>query len=180
MYDWIGFLAPHFKKLPGIKKGHHFYLTHTYPGEVFVKERANQSIPKQHRLLTAELTDGSFPTVITPSGLSPHRQWYLYEKIREVNTHEWACEKTTTHTYTHAHATHTHTYMRAHTHTHTHACTHTHTHTLVAADLTVAEILYIQCHCLLLYSFAQMLTRITPVPSRQSLSPPAEPPHLNH
>ena len=166
MYDWIGFLAPHFKKLPGIKKGHHFYLNSTYPGEVFVKERANQSTPRQHKLLTAELMDGSFPTAISPSGLSPQRQWYLYEKIREVNTLKCVCEdtrtctrtrtRTRTHTHTHKHThTHTHrrTHMYTHTHTHTqtdiHTCmqTNTHTHTLVAADLTATEILYIQGCC---------------------------------
>ena len=51
----IGFLAPYFKKLQGIKKGHHFTIKSANPGDVFVKDRADQTIAKKHSLLKSVL-----------------------------------------------------------------------------------------------------------------------------
>lgn len=37
-HDWTGFLAPHMKKIPGIKQFHHFRMSASSPGDVFVRE----------------------------------------------------------------------------------------------------------------------------------------------
>ena len=34
-YDWTGFLAPHMKKIVGIKNFHHFRMSSSSPGDVF-------------------------------------------------------------------------------------------------------------------------------------------------
>ena len=83
-FDWVGFLAPFFKKLPGIKKGHHFMMDSAHPGDVFIKDRADETAARKHSLLRVEGSIDGFPEVIKPAGLSSARQWYLYEKIREV------------------------------------------------------------------------------------------------
>ena len=83
-YDWTGFLTPYFKKLPGIKKGHHFIMKSSHPGEVMVKDRADQTVARKYSLLREDSTLAGFPEVIEPAGLSPARQWYLHDKIREV------------------------------------------------------------------------------------------------
>ena len=38
VYDWVSFLGQYFKKLPGIKKFHHFTLSKKSPGRVSYKE----------------------------------------------------------------------------------------------------------------------------------------------
>ena len=45
VYDWSTFLGQYFKKLPNIKKFHHFYFSRENPGVVFYKEFA--SSPEQ-------------------------------------------------------------------------------------------------------------------------------------
>ena len=58
-----------------------------HPEAVFIRDRADETVAKRHSLLRVEDTcsiDG-FPEVIKPAGLSSARQWYLCEKIREVN-----------------------------------------------------------------------------------------------
>ena len=84
-YDWVSFFASRFKKLPNIKKGHHFKFSSTHPGMVYVKERIDDTSEKQHNLLKdgASFSASELPDVITPAGLSAQRQWYLYDKIRE-------------------------------------------------------------------------------------------------
>ena len=37
MYDWTPFLAPHFKKIPGMKQYHHFEITSDMPGVLRLK-----------------------------------------------------------------------------------------------------------------------------------------------
>ena len=84
-FDWVSFLAPVFKKLPGIKKLHHFRFNSSQPGVVFIKTHCDQP-EKQHTLLKKNgpvVTVDDFPCRITPSGLSTERQWYLHDKIRE-------------------------------------------------------------------------------------------------
>ena len=83
---WVSFFAPRFKKLPNIKKGHHFRFSFSHVGVVYTKERTDDTIEVQHNLLKegASFDDPSeLPSVIAPAGLSAQRQWYLYEKIRE-------------------------------------------------------------------------------------------------
>ncbi len=83
-YDWIGFLVPHFRKLIGIKKGHHFRVHSSQPGVVFMKQRADEATEVEHSLLKEGFDPGEFPEIIEPDGLSAQRQWYLHDKIREV------------------------------------------------------------------------------------------------
>ena len=85
-YDWVSFFASRFKKLPNIKKGHHFRFSSSHVGVVYTKKRTDDTIEVQHNLLKegASFDDPSeLSSVITPAGLSAQRQWYLYEKIQE-------------------------------------------------------------------------------------------------
>ena len=56
----------------------------SHPGEVLVKDRADQTVARKHSLLREGSTVNGFSEVIEPAGLSPARQWYLHDKIREV------------------------------------------------------------------------------------------------
>ena len=38
VYDWVTFLEPYFKNIPGISKFHHFRLTKEHPGVVFCRK----------------------------------------------------------------------------------------------------------------------------------------------
>ena len=49
-YDWKSFLPTWFKKLPNLKKYHHFRMSSLEPGVVFTKERADGS-EKSHSIL---------------------------------------------------------------------------------------------------------------------------------
>ena len=42
MYDWTPFLAPHFKKIPGMKQYHHFEITSDMPGVLRLKMFADR------------------------------------------------------------------------------------------------------------------------------------------
>ena len=82
-YDWTSFFAPHFKKIVGIKKYHHFRMSSSQPGVVFLKEHSDTpevklSLLKQSWTPTKE----ELPNVVPPKGLSAERQWYLYDQIR--------------------------------------------------------------------------------------------------
>ena len=83
--DWVSFLAPVFKKLPGIKKLHHFRFNSSEPGVVYTRTHCDQAEKKRTLLKKdgPEVTEEDFPCRITPSGLSQERQWYLHDKIRE-------------------------------------------------------------------------------------------------
>ena len=81
--DWTDFFATKMKKIQGIKKLHHFCVTSSSPGHVFVKERsdtAERDIDLLKELWTPD--EDAKPDVIPPKGLSHNRQWYLYEQIR--------------------------------------------------------------------------------------------------
>ncbi len=85
-YDWVTFFAPHFRKMPGIKKGRHLTFSSSRPGVVYTRESADTVTEAHHNLLKEGATfddHSELPDVITPVGLSAQRQWYLYEKIRE-------------------------------------------------------------------------------------------------
>ncbi len=85
--DWSNWLSKYFKKLPHITDYYHFQIDSSKPGEVVVKE--NLDAPEEHHMLLK----GKFPYHATkfprlpgklkPKGLTPDREWYLYEKIRE-------------------------------------------------------------------------------------------------
>ena len=83
MYNWATFFDRGTTKVPGIKRCQHFHFSSEHLGKVFVKasqaadEQEHSILKKHHNLLE------TFPATITPAGLSPERQLYLYEKIRE-------------------------------------------------------------------------------------------------
>ena len=80
--DWTDFFATKLKKIQGIKKLHHFRFTSS-PGHVCVKERSD-TVERDIDLLKEPWTPDADtkPDVVPPKGLSPDRQWYLYEHIR--------------------------------------------------------------------------------------------------
>ena len=84
VYDWASYLGERLQKLPGIKSLHHLRFSKDHPGHVFVKERSD-SPEIVHDLLkdvwSPAATD--LPQRVTPSRLTPTRQMYLYQKIRE-------------------------------------------------------------------------------------------------
>lgn len=83
---WSKWLERYFKKLPGISSYQHFSMNADNPGEVTVKCHADA--PSQtYQLLKgnvkcSDLIKSEQPREVTPEGLSPKRQWYLYDNIR--------------------------------------------------------------------------------------------------
>lgn len=99
IYDWSTFLAPHYKKVTGIKKFHHFRFSSSSPGTVFIKEYADsdeEALVIQRHDWIRDTRD--LPPIITPKGLSEERQWYLYESIRQfcLNNKDITCPLPTT------------------------------------------------------------------------------------
>ena len=83
---WKAFLERYFKKIPNLTRYHHFRLTSSEPGAVFVREFPSSSeirlnIVKDKSQIQELLS--SEPDLITPPGLSPERAWYLYENVRQ-------------------------------------------------------------------------------------------------
>ena len=91
-YNWSAHFEEHTIKtaLKGIKQMQHFRFTYNSPGSVFV--RKSKSDPeKEIKMLSDPFWRPSYnelPDVIIPPGLSPERQWYLYDKIREFCSEE--------------------------------------------------------------------------------------------
>lgn len=85
---WGKWLEKYFRKLPGITNYHHFSMDSGNPGIVTAR-RYVDSESETFELLkkTADYSvlsdDSRLPKEVTPAGLSPERQWYLYDKIRE-------------------------------------------------------------------------------------------------
>ena len=79
-YNWLSFFAPQFKKVTRIKQ---YQITLTHPGVVVCKDYSDSPctpITSLKQPWTPKSTE--LPPVITPSGLSPEREWYLFDKIR--------------------------------------------------------------------------------------------------
>lgn len=91
-YDWSAYLSSFFRPLPGILQYHHFRFDATTPGIVFSKEYEHTA-EVQYKLTldnSANLALNQLPGTITPSGMSPERQRYLFEKIRPFCSAEGA------------------------------------------------------------------------------------------
>ena len=84
-YDWQEYFATYCTKVPGIKKLHHIRFDAAHPGYIFVKEKSGSTEEKKCILKdkTWLPTAEQLPPVLSPSGLSLQRQWYLYDRIRE-------------------------------------------------------------------------------------------------
>ena len=85
VYDWVSFLEPYFKKIPNIKKYHHFRFSKATPGMAFCKELVTS--PEQPFMLMkdqANLPPSSvLPPMIRPDGLSQEHKNYLFREIRQ-------------------------------------------------------------------------------------------------
>ena len=85
VYDWSTFLGQYFKKLPNIKKFHHFRFSKDEPGVVYCREFL--SSPEEAFFLLRNgvaIPPGSvLPQKINPEGLSEERRNYLYREIRQ-------------------------------------------------------------------------------------------------
>lgn len=70
-HDWTGFLAPHMKKIAGIKKFHHFRMSSSSPGDVFVWE-CSQSDEEKITILKQPWTPDidEMPSLLSPCGLA--------------------------------------------------------------------------------------------------------------
>ena len=82
--DWVGFLAPHFRRILNIKRQHHFNISRESTGYVTLKEYSDNEEVK-FKLLKDDRSPSAtdLPPVITPPGLSAERQWYLHDSIRD-------------------------------------------------------------------------------------------------
>ena len=60
-------------------------VSSTNPDELLVKEAEDEPLIKLNIIRnSSELPDlGCMPSLVTPCGLTPEKQWYLFEKIRE-------------------------------------------------------------------------------------------------
>jgi hypothetical protein len=83
-YGWTEFLINYFNTVPQIKKQHHFILSRDNIGYVEVKTAVNEGT--QLINLTKKghgISYLTFPKEIIPKGITPERQWYLYEEVRQ-------------------------------------------------------------------------------------------------
>ena len=87
IYDWTSFLAPHFKRIPGMKQYHHFEISSDMPGVLKLKLFAD-STQASLTLLCDNWAPSAddLPSAIPPPGLSVERQQYLYHSIRPYCT----------------------------------------------------------------------------------------------
>ena len=88
-YNWLSFFAPHIKKVSSIKQYHQFHFSSSLPSSVMCKEYSNNpgttfKIQKQASFCYQHAM---------PSGLSPERDWYLYDKIQPYCNEEF-CDTT--------------------------------------------------------------------------------------
>ncbi|XP_050401008.1 uncharacterized protein LOC126817880 [Patella vulgata] len=95
IYDWQAFFNPFFRKMPGIKKYHHFRFDSNHPGMVFRKLYADSEEEIFNLIIDSSVVPhNEKPDIIPPPGLSAERQLYLYQKIREfcrVETRDISC-----------------------------------------------------------------------------------------
>lgn len=80
-YEWDKFLRSYFKSLPQITSYHHFLIDVT---GIQCKAFAQSSTSTHHNLVLRPLDCNILPPVITPVGLTPQRQQYLYQQVRSL------------------------------------------------------------------------------------------------
>ena len=84
VYDWVTFLGPYFKKIPGISKFHHFRLTKEHPGVVFCRKLLSSEEIEFQILKDPNVRPPiQLPQQILPLGLDNDRKRYLFREIRE-------------------------------------------------------------------------------------------------
>ena len=80
-YDWVGFLTPFYKKIPGLKKYHHFIFDDS--PKVTVKLDSSDPGCKVAMYDVRPVFPAELPNIIPAPGLPNKRQWNLYKDIRE-------------------------------------------------------------------------------------------------
>lgn len=84
VYDWVTFLEPYFKKIPGISKFHHFHLNKEHPGVVFCRKLLSSEEIEFQILKDPNVRPPiQLPQQILPLGLDDDRKRYLFREIRE-------------------------------------------------------------------------------------------------
>ena len=92
--DWSKYCHENFKPLPGLKKYHHFRMTSSAPGVVYVREYASEEEVEVNILKKKSKVIGTFPEKLKLNGLDPLWQWYLYQEIGHLCANsENACPK---------------------------------------------------------------------------------------
>ena len=87
VYNWSAFLAPHFRKVPGLKQYHHLTIRCEASGTVLLKMTADCGEEKLPLLRDGWVPCArDLPAVIPPPGLSRERQQYLHDHIRDYCT----------------------------------------------------------------------------------------------
>ena len=87
IYDWAGYLKPHFCKIVLIKSYQHFTVTSNQKGYVMMKHSADGEVTKFNMLKDNRAPhQNELPAVVPPPGLSLKRQWYLFDSIRQFCT----------------------------------------------------------------------------------------------
>ena len=86
-FKWAEFLSSFLKRVPHIKRLHHFQFTSEDLGTVTVKRSCDGEEEKLD-LINSQPSVEDFPEQALPSGLSDARQWYLFQKIREFCSDE--------------------------------------------------------------------------------------------
>ena len=84
-YQWTAYLGQYFKKLPSIKKFHHFRFDSAQPGVVFCKE-FDDTPEIAHNILREKNSlppPDNLPDVLQPAGMTRERREYLFKEIRE-------------------------------------------------------------------------------------------------
>src|SRR5262249_2261662 len=92
-YNWSRMLEPAFKKLPGIKRFHHFAFSCYAPGTVNCKEFAD-SDPQTFDVLKKKdiKFNGEMPVEIEARGLTEERKRHLYNEVRKYVDYEYQDE----------------------------------------------------------------------------------------
>ena len=97
VYSWASFLAPHFRRIPQLKKYHHITISCENPRVVSLKLAADSSTETLQLLRDGWApTLDDLPCIVPPPRLTPERQWYLYNNIREYcteHTRDIVCPK---------------------------------------------------------------------------------------
>ena len=94
--DWKVFLQNYFKPLKQISTYHHFFVCADKLGVVMCRESAD-SPTLTVNLLKKKSTipmPGAAPPNLAPVSLTPARQWYLYDQIRQFCYNENAKDET--------------------------------------------------------------------------------------
>lgn len=84
--DWKTYFSARLKSIPKITGFRHFRFSQDEPGSVFVRELPDSEEKKMclfKRGVNVDFDMHFLPETIEKPGLSPERQWYLYEQVRE-------------------------------------------------------------------------------------------------